>query len=141
RAARGLKAFYDIDTPVTLARLARGEHDYLAPGQIPQYDLYLSFTAGPTLRRLERDFGSPRARALYCSVDPALYAPDARELRWDMGYMGTYSEDRQPGVERLLLAPARRWPQGRFMVAGAQYPQNTSWPENVAHEPHLPPAA
>src|SRR5213075_2313327 len=72
RTARGLTAFYDIDTPVTLARLARGEHDYLAPRQIPRYDLYLSFTGGPTLRRLEREFGSPRARVLYCSVDPGL---------------------------------------------------------------------
>src|SRR5690242_9668132 len=51
RTARGVTSFYDIDTPVTLARLARGEHDYLAPRQIADYDLYLSFTGGPTLRR------------------------------------------------------------------------------------------
>src|SRR5207248_1285839 len=57
---RGIRAFYDIDTPVTLARLARGEHDYLAPSQVAGYDLYLSFTGGPTLRRLEREYGSPR---------------------------------------------------------------------------------
>ncbi len=58
-------AFYDIDTPVTLAKLERGDFEYLAPELIPRYDLYLSFTGGPTLRRLERAFGSPRARALY----------------------------------------------------------------------------
>ncbi|AEG92688.1 CgeB family protein [Ramlibacter tataouinensis] len=140
RTARGLTAFYDIDTPVTLARLARGEHDYLAPRQIPGYDLYLSFTAGPTLQRLEREFGSPRARPFYCSVDPTLYYPEPQPPRWDLGYMGTYSDDRQPGVERLLLEPARRHPPGRFIVAGPQYPQHIAWPANVEYQPHLPPA-
>ncbi|MFL6695093.1 MAG: glycosyltransferase, partial [Ramlibacter sp.] len=43
REAQGRTAFYDIDTPVTLAKLARGEHDYLRPDQIAGYDLYLSF--------------------------------------------------------------------------------------------------
>jgi spore maturation protein CgeB len=140
RTARGTKAFYDIDTPVTLARLARGEHDYLAPRQVAGYDLYLSFTGGPTLRRIEREYGSPRARVLYCSVDPALYFPEAREQRWDLGYMGTYSLDRQPGVERLLLDVARQHPAGRFVVAGPQYPGDIDWPANVDYKPHLPPA-
>jgi spore maturation protein CgeB len=139
RTARGVTAFYDIDTPVTLARLARGEHDYLAPRQVPGYDLYLSFTGGPTLTRLEREFGSPRARVLYCSVDPALYFPEPRRQRWDLGYMGTYSDDRQPGLERLLLEPARRHAHGRFVVAGAQYPESIAWPRNVDYKPHLPP--
>jgi spore maturation protein CgeB len=138
--AAGVKAFYDIDTPVTLARLARGEHDYLLPSQIPGYELYLSFTGGPTLRRLERDYGSPRARVLYCSVDPELYFPQPQALSWDLGYMGTYSDDRQPTVERLLLAPARELPQARFVVAGPQYPRDIEWPTNVEYRAHLPPA-
>jgi spore maturation protein CgeB len=140
REAAGRTAFYDIDTPVTLARLARGEHDYLRPDQIAGYDLYLSFTGGPTLRRLEREFGSPRARVLYCSVDPQLYYPEPHEPAWDLGYMGTYSDDRQPGVDRLLLQPAREWKQGRFIVAGPQYPDSIQWPANVEYRPHLPPA-
>jgi spore maturation protein CgeB len=141
RVAPGVKAFYDIDTPVTLARLARGEHGYLAPSQIPHYDLYLSFTGGPTLARLEREYGSPRARVLYCSVDPELYAPQPQAPAWDLGYLGTYSVDRQPGVEALLLRPAREYPEGRFVVAGAQYPDDVAWPANVRHLQHVPPAA
>lgn len=140
REARNITAFYDIDTPVTLARLARGEHVYLRPDQIAGYSLYLSFTGGPTLRRLEREFGSPRARVLYCSVDPALYFPEPLAHAWDLGYMGTYSDDRQPGVDRLLLQPARQWPQGRFIVAGPQYPGSIEWPSNVQYSAHLPPA-
>jgi spore maturation protein CgeB len=138
--ARGLKAFYDIDTPVTLAKLARGEHEYLRPDQIAGYDLYLSFTGGPTLRRLEQEFGSPQARVLYCSVDPELYFREPRPFEWDLGYMGTYSDDRQPTVNELLLEPARRLPDARFIVAGPQYPDTDRWPSNVTHQPHLPPA-
>ncbi len=139
RTAGGVTAFYDIDTPVTLAKLARGEVDYLSSELIPRYRLYLSFTGGPTLERLEREYGSPMARALYCSVDPAVYHPLDVEPAWDLGYMGTYSPDRQPGLERLLLTPARAWPAGRFVVAGPQYPAAVRWPANVERIEHLPP--
>jgi spore maturation protein CgeB len=140
QTARGITAFYDIDTPVTLAKLARGDHEYLTPELISCYACYLSFTGGPTLKRLERHFGSPMARPLYCSFDPELYAPEEVEPRWDLGYMGTYSEDRQPAVERLLLRPAGHWTKGRFVVAGPQYPKHIRWPKNVARFQHLEPA-
>src|SRR3954464_13625719 len=38
---RGVTAFYDIDTPVTLATLAEGNCDYIAARHIPRFDLYL----------------------------------------------------------------------------------------------------
>jgi spore maturation protein CgeB len=139
REATGIKAFYDIDTPVTLARLARGEHDYLRPDQIAGYDIYLSLTAGPMLERLEREYGAPRARVFYCSVDPELYYPLSETPAWDLGYLGTYSIDRQPTVDQLLLQPAREWPGGRFIVAGPQYPTDIAWPANVEWRPHVPP--
>ncbi len=136
-----LLAFYDIDTPVTLAALARGEHAYISPATIPLYDLYFSFTGGPTLRVLETRYGARAAHALFCAVDPALYAPAAQpgEPRWHLGYLGTYSVDRQPTLERLLLEPARRAPAWRFVVAGPQYPDDIDWPENVDRLEHLPP--
>ena len=67
--AGGVVAFYDIDTPVTLSKLASGECNYLSPELIPEFDLYLSFTGGPTLRLIEETYGAPSAKALYCSVD------------------------------------------------------------------------
>ncbi|PCD03497.1 glycosyltransferase [Sphingomonas spermidinifaciens] len=136
----GTLAFYDIDTPVTLAKLERGDEEYLSAAVIPLYDLYLSFTGGPTLDRLERQYGSPRARALYCSVDPTAYAPLAVPRRWDLSYLGTYSPDRQPTVERLLIEPARARPDLNFVVAGPQYPADIEWPANVERIEHCPPA-
>lgn len=138
--ARGLVGFYDIDTPVTLARLAADDCDYLAPAQIPDYDIYLSFSAGPILRRLENQYGSPCARPLHCAFDPDMYHPEAAADEWDLGYLGTYSVDRQPRVEQLLLEPATRWPQGRFVVGGPMYPESVQWPANVQHRDHVPPA-
>jgi spore maturation protein CgeB len=137
--ARGIKAFYDIDTPVTLARLTVGACEYLSADAIAGFDLMLSFTGGPTLDRLESEFGAQRARALYCSVDVEQYRPVdvARDI--DLGYMGTYSDDRQPSVERLLNEPARRLRGRRFMVVGSQYPRGLGWPENVERISHLPP--
>ena len=140
RSAEGVTAFYDIDTPVTLARVASGL-DYLQARQIPRYDIYLSFTGGPTLDRLRAQFGARRARPLYCSVDPSLYYPEAADghRRWDLGYMGTYSDDRQPVLERLMLKAARSRSDGRFVVAGSQYPDAIRWPANVDRYLHLAP--
>lgn len=144
QTAVGTLVYYDIDTPVTLAKLARGDYEYLAPHLVPRFDLYLSFTGGPTLRKLEREYGSPMARAFYCMVDPALYYPEpgrrgAGAYRYDLGYLGTYSADRQAMLARLLVRPAREDPSRRFVVAGPQYPREIEWPRNVRRIEHLPP--
>lgn len=135
-----LCAFYDIDTPVTLAKLATGDHEYLSPDLIQAYDLYLSFTGGPILDLIERRYGSPAARPLYCSVDPDAYPALVRDKSWDLSYLGTYSPDRQPTLERLLIEPARRAPHLRFAVAGPQYPRDIAWPPNVERIDHVAPA-
>ncbi|MBX9759240.1 MAG: glycosyltransferase [Beijerinckiaceae bacterium] len=137
--ARGPVCFYDIDTPVTLAALRAGRETYIAPRQIRQIHAYLSFTGGPNLRVLRERFGARRAEALYCCADPDIYRPTGNSPRWDLGYLGTYSDDRQPMLERLLIEPARRLPQRRFVVAGPQYPSSIEWPENVERIEHLAP--
>jgi spore maturation protein CgeB len=138
--ARGVTAFYDIDTPVTLAALAGGDCAYLSAELIPRYRLYLSFTGGPTLDRIRAQYGARLVRPLYCAVDPDLYDPEPAGPRYDLGYLGTYSADRQPALERLLIGPARRLPVRRFAVVGPQFPEHIDWPANVARSIHLPPS-
>ena len=140
RTAQGVSMFYDIDTPITLGMLEQGDESYLSRALVPRYAVYLSFTGGPALELIEKQFGSPRARALYCGVDAELYYPEPQALRWDLGYMGTYSDDRQPGLERLLLSAAERLPACRFAVVGPQYPDHIAWPANVTRQNHLAPA-
>jgi spore maturation protein CgeB len=136
--ATGVTAFYDIDTPVTLAGLEANKVSYISRGLIPRFDLYLSFSGGPALGIIQDLYGSPLARALYCSADVNGHASTV-EGKWSLGYLGTYSEDRQPGLESLLLAPARLLPDQAFVVAGPKYPEGIRWPNNVTYIPHLSP--
>lgn len=135
-AARGVTAFWDLDTPVTAAKLAEGDFEYLSPDLVAQFDLYLSFTGGPFLDEL----GARRPTPFYCVADPSLYRPLPVPARFELGYLGTYSADRQPALDELLLAPARARPDGSFAVAGPQYPESIEWPANVTRIESLPPA-
>ncbi len=137
-----VKAFYDIDTPITVASLrARGSTEYLLGRQIHDFDLYFSFTGGPMLQQIETGLGAKRAVPLYCSVDPEQYRsfPLHRRFGCDLSYMGTYAADRQPKIEELFCEPARRLPERRFLLAGPQYPRKVRWPKNVRRIMHLNP--
>jgi spore maturation protein CgeB len=137
-----VKAFYDIDTPITVAGLReRGATEYLTRDFIPEFDLYLSFTGGPMLRELETVFGARRAAPMYCSFDPEQYHPRSpgHRYRSDMSYMGTYAPDRQPKIDELLNEPARKLRDCSFLVAGPQYPKGLRWPANVRRIMHLNP--
>ncbi|HEX3803051.1 MAG TPA: glycosyltransferase [Solirubrobacteraceae bacterium] len=138
--AEGRTAFYDIDTPLTLAKLQSADHEYLTPELVPQFDLYLSHTGGPTLQRLETEFGARHAVAFHCVVDPRRHIAVASRPCWDLGYLGGYSADRQPGLDSLLLAPARALRARRFVVAGPEYPEDIAWPANVARIQQINPA-
>ncbi|PKO58320.1 MAG: glycosyltransferase, partial [Betaproteobacteria bacterium HGW-Betaproteobacteria-18] len=140
RTSTGLTGFYDIDTPVTLSRLESSEALYLTKELIPRFDLYLSFTGGPILEKLAQRYGAKVPIPFYCSFDPQRYAPKPCEQVWDLGYMGTYSQDRQPALEELFLKPAVSWRAGRFIAAGPLYPEGTVWPQNVLRISHLNPA-
>ena len=137
--AQGPVVFWDIDTPVTVAKLEQGDDEYLSPALVPRFDLYLSFTGGPLLRRIESEFGARRASPFYCMADTNAYRPVDAEERWLLGYIGTYSDDRQPALESLLIEPARRLPNEHFVVAGPQYPPEITWPPNVARIHHVDP--
>ena len=137
--ARGPVLFYDIDTPVTLAALEREQPTYIEPRQIPALDGYLSFAGGPILQRLAETYGARAALPFYCAVDADVYRPLPTTPDWELGYLGTYSPDRQPTLDTLLIEPARRLPGRRFVVAGPGYPDDIAWPANVERIPHLPP--
>ncbi|GJD50602.1 hypothetical protein OPKNFCMD_3345 [Methylobacterium crusticola] len=141
-APRARRVFYDLDTPVTLARLRRGEAvDYVGPGGLAGFDLVLSYTGGRALAALRDELGARRVAPLYGHVDPGVHRP-ARPLeryRADLSYLGTYAADRQAGVSALLIAPARRRPESRFLIGGAQYPADFPWTPNIHFVHHVVP--
>lgn len=138
KTAKSATAFYDIDTPTTLSKLHRRDYEYISPRLIEEYDLYLSSTGGSTLPLLEAAFRARSVKVLYCSVDVNEYYPEQVPVELDLAYMANFSNDREPLLERLLVEPARRWPEGRFIVAGENYPDNIRWPKNVKHVEFIP---
>lgn len=137
-----LRVFYDMDTPVTLLALERGERvPYLPPGGLGDFDLVLSFTGGASLRELRARLGARRVAPLYGSVDPEVHRrePVREAFRADLSYLGTYAADRQAVLEKLFIDPARRLPGQRFLIGGAQYPHDFPWADNVYFVRHLPP--
>jgi spore maturation protein CgeB len=138
---RPLCVFYDLDTPITLHNLEAAGVEYLRRDQIPAFDLVLSFTGGKVLERLQLRYGAGTVRPLYGCVDPDQHrrVDCSREFACDLSYMATYTADRQPKVEELLLEPARRHPHRRFMLAGSMYPWDWPWPKNLRRIDHVPP--
>lgn len=140
--ARPLKVFYDLDTPVTLAKLSEGSVEYVTAEQFPEFDLVLSWTGGKALRDLHAEMGARMARPLFGCVDPDVYVRTAprEEFRCELSYMGTYAPDRQPKVDALFLEPARRLSESQFVLAGTMYPWHWRWPDNVRRFDHVNPS-
>jgi spore maturation protein CgeB len=136
------KVYYDLDTPVTLARLSAGEPvDYIPENGLSAFDLVLSYTGGRALEGLRSSLGARTVAALYGSVDPDVHCPvpsDSR-LACDLSYLGTYAADRQAALNTLFIEPARRRPARRFTLAGSMYPPDFQWTPNMFYLSHLPP--
>jgi spore maturation protein CgeB len=137
-----VRAFYDLDTPVTLDRLRSGEPvPYIPPGGLANFDLVLSYTGGGALHELQCQLRARLVLPLYGSVDPEVHRP-AAPVNWyraDLSYLGTYAEDRQAALNELFLEPARRLSHKRFLIGGAQYPVGFPWSENIYFAWHVPP--
>jgi spore maturation protein CgeB len=136
------RVFYDLDTPVTLQRLAQGECvPYLPTHGLSDFDLVLSYTGGRALDQLRSQLGARRVVPLYGSVDPVAHhrVEHSSITRVDLSYLGTYARDRQRRLEDLFVEPARRCPGRRFMLGGSQYPDDFPWAENIYYMRHMPP--
>jgi len=137
-----LKCFYDLDTPVTLDALRSGELvEYLPQGGLGAFDLVLSYTGGRALEELQSRLGAQRVAPLYGWVDPEIHRPAEAvdEFRGSLSYLGTYAADRQPALLELFVNPARARAADRFVIGGAQYPQDFPWTDNIYFVRHLPP--
>jgi spore maturation protein CgeB len=138
-----VRAFYDLDTPVTLAALQSGRPvPYLPPEGLSGFDLVLSYTGGRALEELQSRLGARLVAPLYGAVDPDLSAPapPRDEFRADLSYLGTYAKDRQAALEEFFVKPATERPDLRFALGGAQYPHDFPWTSNIFFVRHLPPS-
>jgi spore maturation protein CgeB len=141
-APRALRVLYDLDTPVTLSRLGRGDATtYIGTRGLAGFDLVLSFTGGTALDELRNRLGAQRVAPLYGHVNPDIHRPVGPVPRFaaDLSYLGTYAADRQAALDMLFVEPARQRPAFRFLIGGAQYPDDFPWSDNIYFVRHLPP--
>lgn len=137
-----LKVFYDLDTAVTLDKFRReGRVSYVPREGLSKFDLVLSYVGGRALTDLKAQLGARKTAPLYGSVDPDLYKPVPTSERYasDLSYLGTYAGDRQGMLQELLLSPAERLPNHKFLIGGAQYPDDFPWNDNIWFVSHVPP--
>jgi spore maturation protein CgeB len=141
-APQAQRVFYDLDTPVTLARLQAGQTvEYLPPAGLREFDLVLSYTGGAALQALRDRLGARQVAPLYGHVDPEVHRPVPAQERYraDLSYLGTYAPDRQQALSTLFIEPARRRPERRFVLGGSGYPQDFPWSDNIWFVRHVPP--
>jgi spore maturation protein CgeB len=141
--AKGVKIFYDLDTPVTLTEYReKGAVSYIPTDGLRRFDLVLSFTGGRALDDLGRFLGARNVATLYGHVDPEVHRPSElnETYRANLSYLGTFARDRQQTLEQLFVEPARLLPEKRFLIGGALYPHNFPWVSNIYFVRHLPPS-
>lgn len=137
------RVFYDLDTPVTLANLGAGDSlIYIGDRLLADFDLVLSYTGGAALELLRTRLGARNVAPLFGSVDPDAHrpVPPCDAYRSDLSYLGTYAADRQAALMALFIEPARHLPQRKFLIGGAQYPQDFPWTENIFFVGHVAPS-
>ena len=142
-AARPMRVFYDMDTPVTLDGLRSANPvAYLPQGGLGDFDLVLSYTGGRALEELQTRLEARAVAPLYGSVDPETHfpVPAVAAFRSQLSYLGTFAEDRQRALEALFVEPAKRSAHERFLIGGAQYPESFPWTTNIFFTGHLEPA-
>jgi spore maturation protein CgeB len=135
----GARIFYDLDTPVTLRKLEAGDEEYISAQLLPKFDYYFSFAGGAVLDKLAKRYRVQNPIPFWCTVDPEIHYPCRKELTWELGYLGTYSPDRQSKLELLLNGIAREMTEKAFIVAGPMYPDSIDWSRNVARVEHIAP--
>jgi spore maturation protein CgeB len=138
-----LSVFYDLDSPVTLSNVEKGEMPfYIGSSKLSQYDLVLSFTGGIALEKLKTVLGAKVVVPLYGCADPFTHKPSQAQPHFsgDLSYLGTFAQDRQDALERLFIEPARNYPKGRFVIGGAQYPPDFPWLSNIYFVQHVVPS-
>lgn len=139
----GLRVFYDLDSPITLARLAQGKKvEWIGPDGYRGFDLVLSYAGGRILNELKSVLGAERVEPLYGSVDPEVHrpVPPVESYRAALSYMGTHSPDRSDALRDLFVEPAKRLPDHRFVIGGSKYDGSFPWQRNIFYVNHLAPA-
>jgi spore maturation protein CgeB len=130
-------AFWDVDAPATLERMARDLADPFR-ALVPQYDLVLTYGGGDPVVRTYDGFGARKCVPIYNGLDPTTHFPVSQEERFscDLGLLANRLPDREARIESFFLDAAARLPAHRFLLGGNGW-EDKPLPRNVGRLGHV----
>jgi spore maturation protein CgeB len=133
RGSRTRVAFWDVDAPATLARIAQNPSDPFR-ALIPQYDFVFTYGGGPPVRESYRGHGAQNCHAVYNALDPETHYPLSPDpgFACDLAFVGHRLPDRERRVEEFFLRAAELAPEMKFLLGGEGWadkplPANVRW--------------
>jgi spore maturation protein CgeB len=132
-----IAAFWDVDAPATLDRLAADSDDPFR-ALVPAYDLVLTYGGGPPVVAGYHSFGARCCVPIYNGLDPATHYPVAPEPRFacDLGLIANRLPDREHRIAEFFVDVAARLADRRFLLGGAGW-GDKKLPANVAYLGHV----
>src|SRR3954452_9913359 len=132
-----IAAFWDVDAPATLDRIAADPADPFR-ALIPEYDIVFTYGGGPPVVSRYTEFGARLCVPVYNGLDPATHHPAAPDPRFacDLGLVANRLPDRERRIDEFFLSVASELRRKRFVLAGAGWGDKTM-PANVRYVGHL----
>jgi spore maturation protein CgeB len=137
RRPGAVAAFWDVDAPATLDRIAADQADPFRP-LIPDYDIILTYGGGPPVVSAYERFGARRCVPIYNGLDPQTHHPVAPEPRFacDLGLVANRLPDRERRIDEFFVEVAADLPDAHFLLGGNGWADKVL-PTNVSCLGHL----
>jgi spore maturation protein CgeB len=137
-----LRVFWDVDAPVTLAELQRGDAPVLQQA-VPELDLVLTYGGGDPVVQAYAARGAVQCVPIYNALDPETHHPVPPEpaLAADLAFLANRMPDRESRADAFFFAPASALPNRRFLLGGSGWqdkprPPNLRWIGHVGTQQH-----
>jgi len=132
-----IAAFWDVDAPATLDRMAADPNDPFR-ALVAAYDIILTYGGGPPVVAGYQSFGARACVPIYNGLDPATHHRVEPEPRFacDLGLVANRLPDRERRIEEFFLAVAAELRDHRFLLAGNGWADKPMAP-NVGYIGHL----
>jgi spore maturation protein CgeB len=132
--------YWDVDAPVTLARL-RSDQPGPLRATLPSFDLVLTYGGGDPVVRDYLKLGAKSCHPIYNGLDPETHHPVEMDGKYecDLGFLGNRLPDREQRVEAFFFRAAALSPHRHLLLAGNGWADKPR-PKNVSYLGHLPTA-
>src|ERR1700730_3176507 len=138
RRPGNLIAFWDVDAPATLERIANNSLDPFRV-LIPRYDLVFTYGGGKPVVDQYVSHGARACIPIYNALDPDTHYPAQRDTRFSglLGFLGNRLPDREARVREFFFGPARSFPDEIFPLGGNGWDRSAGAPSNVCLLGHI----